>query len=91
MFSAYLPEAVTNAESAPASIRWVNMGNDTYSQYRDHPLRDVPQGVLDAARDLVKSCVKHGDVEEYIAEPLADSVVQAIVTAGYRFCDEETW
>lgn len=65
------------------------MGTNEYSRLPDHPLCNVPQGVLDAARDFMLKAVEWGDVDFHMAYPLADSVVMVIVEAGYKYVKDD--
>lgn len=51
----------------------------TYQDYPDHPLHNVPQEVLDAARLMMTGAVKCHDISVTDAEPLADAVVMALL------------
>lgn len=40
-----------------------------------HPLADVPQVILDAARGALREAAELGDVDPSMADPIADAVV----------------
>jgi hypothetical protein len=61
----------------------VSDDSDPYSNYPDHPLRDIDPKVLDVARAVMKGGVVWKDVDPDAADPLADSVVAALAQAGY--------
>ncbi len=52
----------------------------------DHLLTGVPQAVLDEARVVLRAAAHFGDVAGEAAEPLADSVLMAVVpfVAGWQ-------
>jgi hypothetical protein len=51
----------------------------TYQDYPDHPLHNVPQEILDAARLMMAGAVKCHDISVTDADPLADAVVTALL------------
>lgn len=54
-----------------------SVANDLYRDYADHPLHDVPQDVLDAARACLQEAVVWRDLDPDDVQPLADAVVMA--------------
>lgn len=54
-----------------------------YDDYPNHPLAGVPQEVLDVARRVLTDAITWHDVDPHFAKPIADSVVLALVEAGY--------
>lgn len=50
-----------------------------YDMHPEHPLRNVPQEILDAARSVLDECVAWKEVERYMAHPIADAVVVALL------------
>lgn len=54
-----------------------------YDDYPNHPLAGVSQDVLNVARSVVRDAFDWGSLDRDDAEPLADSVVSALVQAGY--------
>ena len=57
------------------------MSRTRYADYPDHPLREIPQAVLDAARAAVSEAAGAGDVDPEQIEPIADAVVLAVLPA----------
>jgi hypothetical protein len=60
--------------------------NDTrsrYTDYPDHPLRDVPQAVLDVARKSVGELVPYKEIDAEMVDPIADAVVAQLAEHGY--------
>lgn len=49
-----------------------------YAGFPNHPLRDVPQAILDAARAVMDEVVESKDVSADMARPIADAVVMAL-------------
>jgi hypothetical protein len=62
------------------------MTKSRYADYPDHPLRDVPQDVLTAARLHMREIYKLGDLrcDPDMVDPIADSVILAVVELGYK-------
>jgi hypothetical protein len=54
-----------------------------YAAFPDHVLANVPQKVLDVARKVLAEAAESHDVDVAMADPIADSVVAALVEAGY--------
>lgn len=55
-------------------------GESRYAAHPTHPLRDVPQHVLDAARTVMHDeVVCCGDIAAELAEPVADLMVMALL------------
>lgn len=50
-----------------------------YAPFPNHPLRPVPQVVLDAARSALDGAVEWKDVDPDMAHPIADAVVVALL------------
>jgi len=53
------------------------VANELYRDHPDHPLHDVPQDVLDAARACLQEAAQWGGVHPDDVQPLADAVVMA--------------
>jgi hypothetical protein len=49
----------------------------------DHPLKHVPQDVLDAARSILDEAADDHDVDQDMAHPIADAVVMQMLSEGY--------
>lgn len=58
-----------------------------YRKYPNHPLHDVPVEVLEAAREVMHEAARWHDVEDDMAQPLADSVVAGALPAIRRWLD----
>lgn len=54
------------------------MTND-YANYPSHPLYNVPEEILDAARQELRGAAFCGDVDSDLADPIADAVVMSLL------------
>lgn len=63
------------------------MTKSRYGDFPNHPLRFVPQELLDVVRDALLEVEETGDIqlEADMRWPIADSLVQAVVEAGWNF------
>ena len=59
------------------------MTSSRYADFPDHPLRDVPQSVLDVARKPVRDAAEYKDVDPEMADSIADAVVAQLAQHGY--------
>lgn len=50
-----------------------------YSQFPQHPLRDIRQPVLDAARHAMQEAADCGEVPQNMVKPIADMVVMDLL------------
>ena len=53
-----------------------------YTMYPDHPLRDVPEFVLQPARTYLAAAAFWRDIPEDLVMPLADAITTSILEAG---------
>lgn len=63
------------------------MTKSRYSDFPNHPLRYVPQELLDVVRGALRTVEETGDiqVDEGMLWPIADSLVQAMIEAGWGY------
>ncbi len=66
------------------------MSNDRYSNNPEHPLWDVPQTVLDAARAYGREAASTNDLSKEFTEEISDAFVLAIAphVANWKRPDE---
>lgn len=50
-----------------------------YRQYREHPLYQCTQEILNAAREAMQEAVDAGDVRAEMRDPIADMVVVSLM------------
>lgn len=53
--------------------------NTDYAQYPEHPLHDIPQEILNAARSVTNAAIIVGDIDPDEANAIADGVVSAVI------------
>jgi hypothetical protein len=57
----------------------VTKPSDDYAQYPHHPLYGVPDTVLIAAREQMKTCVRWDGLDPEQVNPIADAMVAAVL------------